>query len=108
VTRVPWTAERQAVWESSYLQSRSQIGVGFSKSWAYELTAAGLFDVVPAMAKPVVATTPFTSLDDLARELQITRTAPRIRLPGSSGWRPQSPTLDCGLRRVPARPSLSR
>jgi hypothetical protein len=46
VTRVPWTAERQAVWESSYLQSRSQIGVGFSKSWAYELTAAGLFDVV--------------------------------------------------------------
>lgn len=61
VTRVPWTAERQAVWESSYLQSRSQIGVGFSKSWAYELTAAGLFDVVPAMAKPVVATTPFTS-----------------------------------------------
>lgn len=83
VTRVPWTEYRRGLWESSYLKSRSQTGVGFSKSLAFELTAAGLFDQVPAMAKPVVATTPFTSLDALTRELQITRTAPGNRLPGS-------------------------
>jgi hypothetical protein len=83
VTRVPWTEYRRGLWESSYLKSRSQTGVGFSKSLAFELTAAGLFDTVPAMAKPVVATTPFTSLDDLTSELVITRTAPGERLPGS-------------------------
>jgi hypothetical protein len=54
------------------------------QSLAFELTAAGLFDEVPAMAKPVVATTPFTSLHDLTRELRITRTPPCERLPGST------------------------
>jgi hypothetical protein len=84
VTEVPWTDWRRAAWEREFFKSRVQTSVGFNKSLAFELTAAGLFDVVPAMAKPVVATTPFTALDDLARELQITQTGPGRRLlPGS-------------------------
>jgi hypothetical protein len=83
VTRVPWTRTRRDVWERDYSRSRSETSLWLRRSLAFEMTADGLFDVVPAMAQPVVATTPYTSLDDLTHDLQITRTEPDSRLPAS-------------------------
>ncbi|HEY3008579.1 MAG TPA: hypothetical protein VGJ63_11035 [Micromonosporaceae bacterium] len=82
--QVEWTQLRRDVWKYNYQQARSSAGQYLRQSLAGAMTAAGLFDVVPAMALPVVATSPYTSLQELTRDLGIRREAMPVPLPAST------------------------
>ena len=84
VEQVEWTDLRRYAWEQSYKDRRSSAGEYVKRSLAGELTAMGLFDVTPAMARPVVATSPYTSLEELTEDLGIRREASRRLLPAST------------------------
>jgi len=84
VERVEWTATRRAEWAKNYAQRRSSAGEYVKRSLAGELTASSLFDVPPAMAHPVVATAPYTSLEKLTEDLGISRKTSRAPLPAST------------------------
>jgi hypothetical protein len=84
VERVEWTDLRRYAWEQSYKDRRASAGEYVKRSLAGELTAMGLFDVAPAMARPVVATSPYTSLKELTEDLGIRREASRRPLPAST------------------------
>jgi hypothetical protein len=84
VEQVEWTDLRRYAWEQSYNTRRSSAGEYVKRSLAGELTAMGLFDVTPAMARPVVATSPYTSLKELTEDLGIRREASRRPLPPST------------------------
>jgi hypothetical protein len=82
--QVEWTPMRRSTWEQSYMRRKASAGEGMKRSLAGSLTAAGLFDVPPAMARPVVATAPYQSLQELADDLGIRRQANRTPLPAST------------------------
>ena len=84
VEQVEWTDLRRYAWEQSYKDRRSSAGEYVKRSLAGELTAMGLFDVPPAMARPVVATSPYRSLRELTEDLGIRREASRRPLPAST------------------------
>jgi hypothetical protein len=84
VEQVEWTAERRYAWEQSYQARRSSAGEYVKRSLAGELTAMGLFDEAPAMARPVVATSPYISIKELTEDLGIRREASRRPLPAST------------------------
>jgi len=85
VNRVEWTDLRRHAWELSYKDRRASAGAYVKRSLAGEETAMGLFDVVtPAMARPVVATSPYTSLKELTEDLEIRREASHRLLPAST------------------------
>jgi hypothetical protein len=81
VKQVQWTQERRDWWKSNYEDARSSEGKYLTESLAGELTAGNLVDVVPAMAKPVVATSPYTSLEELTGDLGISRRPQPTNLP---------------------------
>ena len=83
-TRVEWNQQRRAVWQYDYQQVRSGAGQYLKQSLAGQMTAASLFDRVPAMALPVVATSPYTSLDELTHDLDIQRQEAPAALPAST------------------------
>jgi hypothetical protein len=84
VEQVEWTDSRRYVWEQSYKDRRSSAAEYVKRSLAGELTAMGLFDMTPAMANPVVATSPYMSLGELTQDLGIQREASRRPLPAST------------------------
>jgi len=84
VEQVEWTDPGRYAWELSYQARRSSAGEYVKRSLAGEMTAMGLFDVTPAMARPVVATSPYTSLKELTEDLGIRREARRRPLPAST------------------------
>lgn len=84
VEQVEWTDLRRYAWEQSYSARRSSAGEYVKRSLAGELTAMGLFDVTPAMARPIVATSPYTSLKELTEDLGIRPEASRRPLPAST------------------------
>jgi hypothetical protein len=84
VEQVEWTSLRRYAWEQSYKDRRSSAGEYVKRSLAGEMSAMGLFDVPPAMARPVVATSPYTSLKELTDDLGIRREASRRPLPAST------------------------
>jgi hypothetical protein len=81
---VEWTQARRDVWRQHYEQARASAGQYLRQSLAGQVTAAGLFDVIPAMAAPVVATSPYTSLAELMDDLAIARAANPVPLPQST------------------------
>ena len=84
VEQVEWTDLRRYAWEQSYQARRSSAGEYVKRSLAGELTAMGLFDVTPALARPIVATSPYISLEELTKDLGIRREAGRRALPAST------------------------
>jgi hypothetical protein len=84
VRQVEWNQLRRDVWESNYREARSSAGQYLRQTLAGQMTAMGLFDVAPAMALPVVATSPYTSLDELTTDLGIRREVKPVSLPAST------------------------
>lgn len=91
---VEWTAPRRRAWRRAYEREKQAPHVAtadhIAKELAFQVTGERLLDVVPAMAKGVVAVAPYTSLAELKKDLGITQrpltgdhleAAPR--LPGS-------------------------
>jgi hypothetical protein len=84
VEQVEWTYLRRYTWEQSYKARRSSAGTYVKRSLAGEETAMGLFEVTPALARPIVATSPYTSLKELTEDLGIQRDASLRQLPAST------------------------
>lgn len=84
VRQVEWNQLRRDVWERNYREARSSPGQLLRQTLAGGMTAMGLFDVAPAMAVPMVATSPYTSLDELTADLGIDREAMPVSLPAST------------------------
>lgn len=84
VERVEWNQIRRGVWEQAYALARTTGGTHLRRTLAGKTTADGLFDRVPAMAQPVVATTPYTSLDELTSDLGIARSTEPSALPAAT------------------------
>jgi hypothetical protein len=84
VEQVEWTQLRRDTWKSNYQEARSSAGRYLRQSLAGQATAGSLFDVTPAMALRVVATSPYTSLEELTRDLGIRREPQPVPLPAAT------------------------
>jgi hypothetical protein len=83
---VEWNAERRGQWDQQFLVERERLAdqVAFEAAIPYRATGAVLIQDVPRMARPVVATTLFTSIPEIERALSITRLPPGTALPGGT------------------------
>jgi hypothetical protein len=81
--QVEWDEDRRGKWGAEFAAARERLGkeLAYETGLAYEITGASLIDRVARMAKPVVATTPFTSIPEIERALQISRLKPGTPLP---------------------------
>lgn len=80
---VEWTAERRARWGNEYAASRLALSGQLAAEihLPYRMTGAVLLDDLPAMARGVVATAPFTSIPEAERALGILRLPSGTLLP---------------------------
>ena len=89
--QVEWDADRRRQWGAEFAVARERLGnqVAFETGLAYELTGARLIDDVPRLARPVVATTPFTPAGAGRSVVDPTR-ATEARITRSESW-PRTP-----------------
>lgn len=83
---VEWDAQRRAQWDRQFLVERERIAdqVAFEAAIPYHATGSVLIQDVPRMARPVVATTLFTSIPEIERALSITRLPAGTALPAGT------------------------
>jgi len=83
---VEWNRWRHEIWAAEYEKSKPKAAQQFSEILAGWKTGETLLQDVPAMAKGAVAVSPYDSLNDLERELGITKVStPEERLRAGRG-----------------------
>jgi hypothetical protein len=84
--RVEWNAERRAAWGADYVAAKERLNrqVARELGLPYQLTGARLFDDVSTMARGINASTPYTSVPEIERALELRRIPPGTRLPGGT------------------------
>lgn len=75
---IEWNRERHELWATEYEKSKRDAAQQFSEILAGWKTGEVLLNELPAMAGGVVAVSPYSSLEDLKRELGITEKSTKV------------------------------
>jgi hypothetical protein len=83
---VEWNAERRAAWGADYVGAKERLNrqVALELGLPYQLTGARLLEDVSTMARGINASTPYTSVPEIERALDLSRIPPGTRLPGGT------------------------
>lgn len=75
---VEWNRQRQQTWAAKYEESKVEAGQQFTHLLAYYMTGETLLNEIPAGAAGAVAVLPYDSLEDLEKDLGITKTSTKV------------------------------